>query len=340
MKRLKMGPELKLPELKLPTFVVDLWWDLWDRRLLPLVALALVAIVAVPVLLSSGSGESTAQTAARQAASAAAVERANSPASTLTVVEENPGLRDYRRRLAHRSPSDPFKQRFTVPAVQPSQSTEGQTSTTGTGSGGGQGTAPAPQPSSGSSSNGGKTGGGATPSPGSHPHLILFTFAINVRITRFGGKNAKPGEKPQSWTEKGVRPLRALPWKKVPAVTYLGTSKGKPALLVSPRVDSISGEGTCLSGEQPAEEGEESFNCQLLEVEPGFPVTFVYGFNEVHFTIKVLAVKLVVIGRTQAPRARPATRGRRALSRLGMAAFPGRAVTAFAPVWGVQSFSK
>ena len=35
--------------------VTDLYYDLRERRLLPLVALVLVAIVAVPFLLSSGS---------------------------------------------------------------------------------------------------------------------------------------------------------------------------------------------------------------------------------------------------------------------------------------------
>ena len=56
MKRLKAGPELKMPDLKVPDFLVDLYWDLRDRRLLPLVGLAIVAIVAVPFLLGGGSG--------------------------------------------------------------------------------------------------------------------------------------------------------------------------------------------------------------------------------------------------------------------------------------------
>ena len=43
--------------MKLPPVLVDLYWDLWDRRLLPLIALVVVAIVAVPFLLSGGSEE-------------------------------------------------------------------------------------------------------------------------------------------------------------------------------------------------------------------------------------------------------------------------------------------
>ena len=101
MKKLK-GPDLKMPDLKVPGFVSDLYYDLRDRRLLPLVAFVLVAIVAVPFLLSGGSSES-------------GPPRVEPPvkdsvnASQLTVVKATPGLRDYRKRLEGRSPKDPFK---------------------------------------------------------------------------------------------------------------------------------------------------------------------------------------------------------------------------------------
>ncbi len=54
----RVGPELKMPDLKnakVPPFLSDLYYDLHDRRLLPLVGLVLVAIVAVPFLLGGGS---------------------------------------------------------------------------------------------------------------------------------------------------------------------------------------------------------------------------------------------------------------------------------------------
>ena len=40
-----------MPELKAPDFLADLYYDLRDRRLLPLIAVVVVAIVAVPFLL-------------------------------------------------------------------------------------------------------------------------------------------------------------------------------------------------------------------------------------------------------------------------------------------------
>ena len=58
-------------------------------------------------------------------------------------------------------------------------------------------------------------------------------------------------------------------------------------MLVSTKVKSVFGESRCVSGDDV---------CQLLEVEPGFPVTFIYGANEVHYTINVLSLELVVTG--------------------------------------------
>ena len=115
MKGLKKGPELKMPELKVPPFLVDLYWDLRDRRLLPLVVLVVVAIVAVPFLLGGGSEEADAAAGRRRCGGleSPAIERAK-----LTVVEAKPGLRDYRKRLADRRPTDPFKQRYTAPVLK------------------------------------------------------------------------------------------------------------------------------------------------------------------------------------------------------------------------------
>jgi hypothetical protein len=106
----RIGPELKMPklrggEMKVPPFLSDLYADLRDRRLLPLVALILVAIVAAPVLLAGDPPEPEPVPAPVVGGSAPA-------AQSLTVVKAEPGLRNYKKRLAHRSPTNPFKQRF------------------------------------------------------------------------------------------------------------------------------------------------------------------------------------------------------------------------------------
>jgi hypothetical protein len=116
MNWLKRGPELKLPDVWVPKFLEDLYFDLKDRRLLPVVALALVALVAVPILLSGGSKESSSEPAVPPVAAAASGGTADN--ASLTVVRANPGLRDYRKRLRGRKPTDPFKQRFTAPELK------------------------------------------------------------------------------------------------------------------------------------------------------------------------------------------------------------------------------
>jgi hypothetical protein len=61
----------------------------------------------------------------------------------------------------------------------------------------------------------------------------------------------------------------------------------QPLLLISDDVTAVYGEGKCLSGSE---------SCQLLEVETGFPTTFVYGAGDVRYKINVLKVEPVATG--------------------------------------------
>ena len=124
---------------------------------------------------------------------------------------------------------------------------------------------------------------------GKKPTLTIFAPAIKVSITKAGGKNAKTSKK-ERYVRDRVLPRTPLPGKKAPVVTYMGTGeKGRRALLlVSTKVSSLFGDTRCTTNEDV---------CQLIEVEPGFPVTFVYGANEVRYTINVHKIELVVIGR-------------------------------------------
>jgi hypothetical protein len=286
MNRLKKGPELKMPDWKVPTLVGDLFYDLRERRLLPLVGLVLVAIVAVPFLL----GDS--EEAAPPTPETSPIAGASKTAEHLVVVESKPGLRDYHKRLADQTPTDPFEQRFTgatggqlsseVETSSAPPTTESPTTTT---------TTSGSEPSSDSPST--DTGNTAD------PDLVLFSFAINVKITRSGGKDAAPGQDPEPVVKKRILPQTALPGDKAPVVTYMGVSRKttdldhpKLLLLVSPEVKSVFGDAKCVSGSE---------TCQMLEVEPGFPEVFVYGANEVHYTVNILKAGFVVTGRSDRP---------------------------------------
>jgi hypothetical protein len=295
---------MKGPDLKPPAFVADLYYDLRDRRLLPLVALVLVAILAVPFLLG---GDAEEPVSVPIPGTAEGLESGGARASSLTVVEATPGLRDYRKRLKGRAPTDPFAQRFTGPVSgsgsgsssadasaessapstfsEEAANTESSSTSVEVETGGG---------SSGGSNDGGSSGGGGAP-----PHLIVYDYAIDARIS-YSPPAGQPDPQPQEpFVRQRVLPQTALPGEKAPVVTYLGPGRtaknkatGKILFAVSGDVTAISGEHRCVSASQ------SGGPCELLEVAPGFPLTFAYGEGGAHYSVKVLNVELVVVGRT------------------------------------------
>jgi hypothetical protein len=295
MKRLKKGPELKMPELKVPDFVADLFYDLHDRRLLAPIVLAVVAIAAVPFVLGGGSEAPPAKPSAGVATPA---EREVAEAASLTVVEAKPGLRDYRKRLAGRTPTDPFEQRYTAPSTsgaelgsQTENSSDSVSSTTTV----------TTSSNSSSTTDTVKTTGNGSPSTSSPPssetshHLVFYSWGIDARIVKAGGKNADPNASPEIGVKHKVLPQTPLPGEKAPVVTYMGLSRkaaedhhaAKALLLVSDDVVWMEGEAKCASAAKP---------CKLLEVSPETPLTFFYGANETRYTIKILKLALIVTG--------------------------------------------
>jgi hypothetical protein len=301
MKRLKAGPELKMPDLKVPDFLVDLYWDLRDRRLLPLVGLAIVAIVAVPFLLGGGSEEEEAAPAVAGISSAPSPEPAG---AKLTVVEAKPGLRDYRKRLREH-PTDPFVQRYTSPQL-------GGTKLGG--GGGGEGSASSTSTVTKTSSSSttkvtkteksdgttttevvSETGSGSSPGGAGSGEVSLFAFAVDLKIVRTETKPDGSKETSDPEIRHRVLPPAALPSEKEQAVTYMGISPKtqQPLFLISDAVSSLFGEAHCLSGAE---------TCQLIEVAPGLPMTYVYGPSSTRYKITVLKVEPVVAGQADAPR--------------------------------------
>lgn len=296
----RMGPELKLPDmkqLKVPKFASDLYYDLHDRRLLPLVGFILVAIVATPFLLGGSDSEPV------EAPPSALDGTDVAQTSSLTVVEAHPGLRDYRRRLSGRTPTDPFKQRFTgspagtgLPnkdAGLPSSGGSGESAGSESSGGGSSATPPSstpvePAPESGSPSDGERDGDSGAPSD----NLRLFTFAVDVKVSSVRTKANGKKEKVEPEVREGVVPPTALPSPKAQVVTYMGISPKtrKPLFLISDDVDAIFGEGKCISGSE---------SCQLLEVDLGLPTTFVYGPTGARYKINVLKVEPVLKGEYQ-----------------------------------------
>jgi hypothetical protein len=281
MKRL--GPELKRPELKVPPVLTDLFEDLRDRRLLPLVVLLVVAIVAVPFLLKQDAEEVAGPVSGGPEAT---------PASQLTVVQATPGLRDYRKRLRARSATNPFKQRFSSPVLkgaqlnEPAEASEGGSSSGSASLDGGS--------SSGGTDTSEPTDEAPSNSPGK-PQVTVVAWSVDVVIKRSGGATEearKKSEQAETFEKEGVLPQTPLPSAKAPVVTYLGPARegtgvaGKALFLVSRDVVSVFGDVYCAEGEEV---------CQLIEVTPGASVTFVYGQSEVMYTIAVRSINQVTV---------------------------------------------
>lgn len=379
MKRLG-GPELRLPDMgalrdrlsglrggspgggkaaelagrvKAPPFLVDLYWDLRDRHLLPLVALAAIACVAAPILLGSSSkSEAPAPTPGTTAGPPS--EAVEGGGRSLALAEAEPGLREPSKRLRGRSAQDPFKPHLpakasggsgaggqgaavppgggesgatiattTTPAPAEAAAGGGSGSSPGSGAVGGSGGSspgggpggsetgpaerpPAHNPPSGPGGGGGNgAGGGQGGNPGGGEggsgsgkggsgsggsgKIQLFSFAIDVKITKTTTEANGAKSKPRAIEKERVLPPSPLPYKKRQVVTYLGISPTtrKPLFLVSEAVGAVFGEAKCVAGEG---------RCQLVELEKGFPVTFVYGENDVRYKIQVLKIEPVAVG--------------------------------------------
>jgi hypothetical protein len=269
---LKKGPELKMPDPKVPDFMLDIYYDLRERHLLPLVAILLVALVALPIVLSSGSGSDEPEVVI-------ATPSTTVPTSKLIVAKAAPGLREYKKRLAG-SPKNPFKQQYT-----------------GGGGAAGEGVGAAPSgeestvavessESSETSIEGTETtppseGNGEPPEEG---HLRYYSWAIDVRVVPVSSDQGK--DKPQASVRHNLPGMTMLPSRSVPALTFIGVTKDEKSavMLVSDKVTGLFGDGVCTEGSE---------RCQLIVLEPGVPETVVYGANSHTYRIELLKIRLL-----------------------------------------------
>jgi hypothetical protein len=275
MNPLKKGPEIKLsslkpsslksmkaPDVKAPDFLVDLYWDLRDRHLLPLAILLVVALIAAPFVLGSSSSSESEDGAASGGGATATTSGAGATQTGALVAEAAPGLRDFHRRLEELEAKDPFKQQYAEKAE--SEGGEGSTSS---------GSAETYSTGSPSTSEG---GGSSEPSSSG---LTYFSFAIDVRIS--GGS-----ENSESTVRHDLPELTMLPSRETPAMIFMGVTKDhkKALMLISSDVQAIFGDSKCVLGSQ---------TCQMLALEIGLPETIVYGGAGKTYTIELRKIDLV-----------------------------------------------
>jgi hypothetical protein len=242
---------------KVQKFFGDVVYDLRSRGLLPVAILLVVAILAVPILISRGGGADGGAPAAVSEQSAAEL----APENQAAVLAYNPGLRDYKERLSEAASKDPFIQQH-VQSGSDSGSGGGSTgvaaaasTTTGSGSGGGSG---------GSSSSG---------------EIRYYYYETDLAVGEAGGKLKRINK---------VAPFTYLPSQKAPATLFLGNTKDGNVLgaifSVANNVAGVEG-GTCL----PAPD-----DCQMLEMKAGETADVTYAVDNKVYRIKVLRVDFVV----------------------------------------------
>ncbi len=278
MNMLKKGPDLKKPDLKVPDFLLDIYYDLRERHLLPLVALLIVAIVAVPFLLGGGSPEGESE----EAEGAIATPSSVIPSSKLVVAKSAPGLRDYRHRLRNKHAKDPFIQQYTAKEGG-SEGAGGNTTETATGGEGGAVTIE----SSGTQTETTEATkppdeGGDKPPEGEE--LKYYSWAIDVRVTPVSSTEGK--KKPEASVRQDLPDMTMLPSRDVPALTFIGVTKDakRAVMLVSDKVTGLFGDGVCIVGSEA---------CQLIAMEPGLPETVVYGADSRTYRIEVTKLQLL-----------------------------------------------
>lgn len=255
----------------------DLYRDLRDRRLLPVVIVLAVAIVAVPILLGGGSSPPPPTPPADVEAAGVHGSSTLSP----VVLAEVPGLRDYRKRLSRFQSRDPFKQQMV--GSHTAQGGDGNLEQTGSGTSTAAPTSPSdvtPPPSETPTDT--TTDGGATPpgggGKGGKPDDRVVETTIDVRVGRAG----------KTKVLKGVEPLQFLPGDKRPVVQFVEGDKDgtHAAFVVSPDVTETAGDGRCDPGRN---------DCQYVLMEKGDLRTFVYGDKQETYRLQILAIHREVV---------------------------------------------
>ena len=230
---------------KVQKFFGDIVYDLRSRGLLPVVILLLVAMVAVPMLISRGSGGS-----GSSVQQAAATTKPAPEGETAVVSYTPPGLRDYKKRLNDLSPKDPFRQQFASSAATAASLSSTVTTPTVTGTGA------ATTLGTGTPTTVGGTGGGSKHSKKKKKKATIpgpVTFQVNVLA----------GDVNTTLTPfNNVASMTALPSQTTPVVIYFGLSSDytQALFLVSNKVGTVTGPGTCA----PAPD-----DCALLSLKAG-----------------------------------------------------------------------
>jgi len=252
---------------KVQKFFGDVVYDLRQRGLLPVAIALLVAMVAIPFVITRGGSESTPpppSTEVEQTANLA-------PENQKAVLAYNPGLRNYKDRLKKLPAKDPFTQ-LLVPASEPAgtetASASGSATTSDIPTGGGGGS---------TIDTGGSTD--TTTTGGSGKRTVRYFYS---EAEVLAGDGTTP---PQKYTK--LSSFTPLPNQYTAVAIFVGaTLDAKQAyFILSKDVSQVTGEGVCAPSPT---------DCALLSLRAGQTENLLYDVDGKTYTIKVTKIKRVV----------------------------------------------
>lgn len=277
------------------TFFLDLWHDLREKRLWPVAAGLVLAILVVPIALSKSSSQPSTPAAppvAQKAAHLPAVSLdQNSVASShLDVFKERNPFKDLSDKVAAPGTTGTAPTSGAVPLGSAVASNVNAANSANSGSGGGgsssssSGSSGGGSSSSSSSPSNGGSGGGSPASSGSNskparPSAYGWVYTADVRFGKVGHVH----------TYNGVQQLALLPPdSKSSVLSFYGVKGGaKAAIFFNYKGMSAAGEGKC------------SDSCGFVSLKVGQEETFTAGSNTA-YTLKLLALHTRPISKKQA----------------------------------------
>jgi hypothetical protein len=244
---------INLRDLSLPN-VRGLWEELVDRRLWPVAAVLLLALVAIPLLLLKSAPEQPLPAPGTPASAPA--QMAPSPAAVaISDVSGTAYAGAVRGNV-----KNPFQPQG-IPAVASSDSGSGSSVPSTASSGGGgassSGSTGAGTPQTGTGTGGGETGTPKPPPPDSVSPDVAATIEFGLA-----------GEKPKR-TE--VPEFTPLPSSTSPVVVYMGQSNDDEATFLVSSDVTPSGDGRCFPDDK---------TCSTLYLKPGDVAYLTAGTND------------------------------------------------------------
>jgi hypothetical protein len=269
----------------------SVWDELVERRLWPLALALVVAIVAIPVLLSKPAKEASAPAPPPPATGSASPAAAFQPAVSIQG-RKSSQIRKNLRRFTRKNPFTPQGVNLspTSGTASPQGAAASATSTSSSSTSSASTTTPA--------TTGGSSGSTTTtPSPATTtPQVFYYTYTVDVKFGKTGQED-----------EKKLTEFRALPGSDNPVVVFMGVRPdAETAVFLIAADASTTGTGTCKPSDT---------ECTFLYLKKGDKQTIEATNADSSITDYTLKLLDVNIKRTDSPNKASASKRSRAVAR-------------------------